>query len=126
MNIAPINSLAPSFNGKMIKRGFGWTYSLNNAYNKYKELKALSGTCDVVARISSKKVSDPGDYNHFQGQKVYKLKLSFLKENSALDKIKDFLGLIPRYSLTENYHSEHGLMNRFTQEYVDKLGSKIK
>lgn len=126
MNITPINVTDPSFNGKMIKRGFGWTYSLNGAYNRASEFKTLADSHDVVARISSKTVNNNQDYNHFKGQKVYKLKLSFLKENSKLDKIKDFFGLLPRYSLTQDYHSEHGLINRFTEEYVSRLKSKIK
>ena len=126
MNITPINKNTPSFNGKMIKKGFGWTYSLNNACNNFTELKNLTANQDIVVRITSKRVYDMKDNNHFPGQKVYKLKLSFLKENSKLDKLKDFLGFVPRYNLTKNYHSEHGLIKRFTKEYVDRVKNKIK
>ncbi len=126
MNITPINSITPTFNGKIIKKGFSCSQSIDNAFNQFADIKPLADSQDVVARLSSRKVYKTRDRNHFPGQTVYKLKFSFLKENSKLDKIKDFLGLIPRYSLTKHYHSECGLVNRFSKEYADRLENRIK
>ncbi len=127
MNITPLNSnITPNCRGRLIKKGIGWTPNLKYAFNNFDELKELTDGYDIVGRIASKKVKNKFDSNHYIGQKIYKLKLSFRKENSVKDKIKDFLGLLPRFSLTGAYHTEPGLITRFSKEYVDRLGKKIK
>ncbi len=129
MNISPINNNAdlniPVFSGRMIKKGFGWTNNLSQAYSRFTELNNFAQNRDIVARISTKKVHSKYDSNHYRGQTIYKLKLSFLKEHSLKEKVKDLLGLIPRHSLTRNYHSEYELINRFNKEYADKLSKKL-
>lgn len=129
MNIAPINSTSASgnlnFSGKLIRKGFGWTPSLEGAFFNYNELKELTKGYDVVGRVSAKKVHDFWDSNHYMGQPVYKLNITLRKENSIKDKIKDFFGLLPKFSLTQNYHAEQSLIYHMDEEYFEKLKSKI-
>lgn len=129
MNITPINcngsTNKPAFAGRLIAKGLGWTPGLKHAFNNYEELKGLANEYDVVGRISRKKARQFWDCNHFNGQPIFKLNISLRKENSLKDKIKDFFGKLPRYSLTTNYHSEHGLINRFDNIYFNRLERKI-
>ena len=130
MNINPINytsnSQPQTFQGRLIRKGFGWTPFLRATFDSSPELKKLSNGYDIVGRMSKKKMLLLSDDNIRCNINTYKLKLSFIKENSILGRIKDFLGLNKRYSLTHNYHSETDLADSFDKAHIENITSKLK
>ena len=129
MNITPINvnckHNSPNFNGKIINKGFGWTPILRQTFSSSRELKEMSKGYDVVGRLNVKKlptlVCNKVTYN----QNLYDLKISFRKENSLKDKIKDALGLLPRYSLSRNFHTEDGIADCLDKAHLDRIKAKL-
>ena len=86
--------------------------------------KSLTKNHDVVIRTE---IGDAGLYDpdYSCGTTLYKIILSVLKENSLLDKIKDTLHLLPRYSLTNFSYPEDSMLRRIDDEHFARLQKKI-
>ena len=126
MNIAPINNANTNtnFSGKVITKGSWYNY-MKEAFIQNPELKELAkGDYNIIGNMSSKKATSFSK-KHYQGQALFKLKITAEKENPTLmDKIKYFLGLNKSYKVTRNYHSENtvdtAMENRIKADKIKK------
>ncbi len=111
MYIQPISTnKAPKFNGKLIIKGDDLPNSVKSYLMNSEAIKNLTVNNDVVVHSSSRyAVSD--DVWHELGEKLFKLKISILKEGSLFDQVKDFFHLIPRKELSKHYHSIDGTIS---------------
>ena len=105
MNIQPINSVDSNFKGKIITRGC-WTRHMNSVFKDNPEvIKLASGEYNIIGRMRSIKATED-DFYHHKNEKLYKVSIVAMPEKSTiLDNIKYLFGLLPKVSLTEDYHS---------------------
>lgn len=119
MQILPISTNQPSFNGNITLKG-NWPERLENSFLNNELIKDMFSKYDVVARLSTKK-APVSNLHHHKGQKLYKIRFSFLKENSKFDKILDSLHLKTRHPMTCNYHSEMGTEFCMDKMHLDRV-----
>lgn len=116
MNVLPINTSNPNFDGKIIKKGH-WTSDLNEVFDNHPELQKLKQSDkDIIAKMSTSWKMYPISVKHtslgYKLEDVYKLTLTSMpKEPSLWDKVKLFLGFMPSASLTRHYHREFNTEN---------------
>ena len=111
MYIQPISTnKAPKFNGKLIIKGDDLPNSVKSYLKDSETIRNLTAKNDVIVHSLSK-YADIGDVWHEVGEKLFKLKISILKEGSLFDQVKDFFHLIPRKELSKHYHSIDGTIS---------------
>ncbi|MBR1372963.1 hypothetical protein IJ556_00750 [bacterium] len=123
MNITPVcTTNQNSFQGRLIMiKPNKWPDTLLYTMERNQDLfKKLTDGYDVVVRLS-KRTSHSEDLNHYRGQKLYKIKISLVKEGSKIAKFLDSLHLLPRRGMTYSYHSEAGAKHSITPERIKDL-----
>ena len=135
MNITPIgitsNNDKTAFNGKLIKvNDKKWIDGVFEAIltTESPSLDRLLNGHDIYLRQRSKTVRKP-DGRHYEGQRVYQIVASIVRENSIMGKIADSLHLVPRHKVTQNYHLDYNLpacMDEFHFSRVYKNFYNIK
>lgn len=129
VGITPAKNQMPqtSFGGQVIAKGAICNpQALTNlcSENTEKLLEMLNGH-NLIVRQSSKTIRKNTE-NFFKGDKVYKLIVSRVKENSILSSIADALHLIPRYSITQHYHRKPYLPQCIDHSHIANLAKKFK
>lgn len=125
MNILPVNNNSQTnFNGRIITKG-KWPGKLKEAFVENKEVKKLaSGDHDIVGTLSRKKAG-MYDINHYQGEKIYRLRLD--AQNNVVDGIKRILGINPKsVQICQGYHSEKSTAEIIsTRINADEISNKL-
>ena len=126
MKISQVNYNTPTFNGKILTKG-KWPVELKQAFEENQGLfsEFADQGYDVVARLSKSRASK-NSFNFTKGDLLYKIKLSFLKENSIISKILDFLHLLPRLGFTKHFHSLFGNRRCLDTEHLDRFRDKFE
>ncbi len=109
-----------AFNGRIIYKTNKASKTLDAALKNFYYFEELAQDNDVVVRVARKTVK-MFDVYHSIGEKLYKVSVSILKENSLADRVKDALHLVKRQPLTNAYHSENGTIYHLdsrTHRYV--------
>ena len=125
MNVAPINleNTNTSFNGRIIIKGH-LNASCRSIIENSDILHQLTNGKDIIIRTNAKRALF--DKKHPTGMRLYKLAFSLRNENSFLDKIKDFFGLIPREELSLTYHSKRGTKEALLDNHFASLIRRLK
>ena len=126
MYISQINNNDIGFGGKVVvKKQKKWPGKILNEIKTSQHIKNLSKENDVVVRLN-RTLADYYDVRYWDYTPLFKVKISLLKENSIIDKVKDFFGIIPRISITQNYHSDKDLIKRLDSAHFEKFQDRIK
>ena len=116
MYITPTNNT--NFSGKIIPKK-----SIKNQPEFIKKLinldafKSILENNDLVIRLEKRLAYDAF---HLQGEPLYRVKISVLRENSLVDRLLDALGFIKRHKLTEEFHSRKSTLERIDNWHVRK------
>ena len=122
-----INTLAPSFHGRLILDGKTIIHKdLANEVLNNETLQNFAAKSDKDIFVSqSVQAAKSTTINHYKGEPLYKVFLS-KEDNSFLGKIKHFCGL-NKVSLSKNYHSPETFYARILQPaHLKKITQKLK
>ncbi len=127
MNITPVgmntNSDKTAFCGKLIKvNGQKWVDGVFDAImmSESPSLGRLLQGHDIYLRQRAKTVKKY-DGVHYEGQRVYQIVASIVKENSVIGRIADSLHLVPRRKVTQNYHADYNLSKYMDEEHFARV-----
>lgn len=128
MNISPINNTNLNFNGKVITKG-SWTPALKKAFQENIEVRnvAQKSNYDIIG-ILTRMRTPKNDLEHFQGDNLYKLTIAAMNEKPTW---KEKLNAIfnkydHKAEVTENYHSEEGIVQIMESALVShKIRKKL-
>ena len=110
MNINTINSTNPNFNGRILTKG-RWPEGLKKSFLENPEVNKIAQEAkyDIIGKMSSMRAKR-NDFKHYYGEPLFKLTLIAKKENPTfIDKVKAFIGLLPKVKITRNYHCESSM-----------------
>ena len=129
MNILPVNNTNSSntnFNGKILTIGKGWNSEIRNTFRFNPEITNLAkGKHDIIGRLHTKKASRY-DLNHDINEPLYRLDLMFGNSKfEFINKIKAYLGLLPKFKITHDYHCKESFLNRLNKN-IDSSQIKNK
>lgn len=126
MNILPVNNTNSSntnFNGKILTVGKGWNSEIRNTFRFNPEITNLAkGEHDIIGRLHTKKASRY-DMNHDVNENIYRLDLMLgTSKYEFINKIKAYLGLLPKFKLIRDYHCQESFLERLNKRpEADKI-----
>ena len=125
VGLNPVNTNNTSFSGRVKIKGSNWDPRLLETLMQFDSpsLDRLLQGHDVIVRQVSTRAGSK-DPVHYQGEPLYKIMISRVKENSMGAELADVLNFIPRKSLTRGYHSSFGLTDRINERSFKKMARR--